>query len=325
MIGYAQAEMYDNQYGYDNNYYQDDNNYYQDDNRYSYDKKDQKSSHTDIQKISCGNSNVNVNGVDVTEIPHDNTALGATDEGGPDAANTQNGNGFADGINFDRNLVNVCVNANGKEQTRSNAGSQPPDGVTLFTCQEGSNLGAGAKVTDEDLCNAATPAEQCPTGSDLAGVWVVDKDAEGACDVEGITLLECGADTNLGAGAFVTNATLCNAAAPAELCGPLTDLEGVWVEDASTDCFIDIPAATVNATTYENAGNLDTSSPLTSTANCDAGDVATGGGFTKVGGNVQINESHKTATGQGWLVNGTSTGTNFSLRAFVDCLNNPLS
>ncbi|HLN34635.1 MAG TPA: hypothetical protein VK250_05065, partial [Nitrososphaeraceae archaeon] len=34
MIGNAQADMYDNQYGYDNNYYQDDNNYYQDDNNY---------------------------------------------------------------------------------------------------------------------------------------------------------------------------------------------------------------------------------------------------------------------------------------------------
>ena len=62
MIGNVQAQMYDNQYGYDNNYYQDDN-------RYSYEKKDQKSSHVDIQKIKCVNSNVNVNGIDITKIP----------------------------------------------------------------------------------------------------------------------------------------------------------------------------------------------------------------------------------------------------------------
>ena len=32
MIANAQAEMYDNQYGYDNNYYQDDNRYSYDNN-----------------------------------------------------------------------------------------------------------------------------------------------------------------------------------------------------------------------------------------------------------------------------------------------------
>jgi len=111
MIGNAQTQMYANNYGHNNNYYQDDN-------RYSYDKKDQKSSHTDIQKISCGNSNVNVNGVDVTEIPHDNTALGAANEGGPEGADTQNGNGLGDRINFERNLVNVCANVNSNDQTK---------------------------------------------------------------------------------------------------------------------------------------------------------------------------------------------------------------
>ncbi len=34
------------------------------------------------------------------------------------AANTQNGNGLADRINFDRNLVNICVNVNENEQIR---------------------------------------------------------------------------------------------------------------------------------------------------------------------------------------------------------------
>jgi hypothetical protein len=116
MIGNAQAQMYDNQYGYDNNYYQDDN-------RYSYEKNDPKSSHTDIQKIKCVNSNINVNGIDITQIPHDATVLAATNEGGVEGANTQNGNGLADRINLERNLVNICVNVNDNEQVKVS----PPD------------------------------------------------------------------------------------------------------------------------------------------------------------------------------------------------------
>jgi hypothetical protein len=34
-----------------------------------------KSSHTDIQKISCLNSNVNVNGIEITQIPQDGILL----------------------------------------------------------------------------------------------------------------------------------------------------------------------------------------------------------------------------------------------------------
>ena len=108
----AQAQMYDNQYGYDNNYYQDDN-------RYSSDNHPKKSSHVDIQKISCVNSNINVNGIDITQIPEDTTATAesANEGAGPDAANAQNENGF-DKINFDRNLVNICVNVNDNEQVK---------------------------------------------------------------------------------------------------------------------------------------------------------------------------------------------------------------
>ncbi|MFB5600672.1 MAG: hypothetical protein ACE5SW_10650 [Nitrososphaeraceae archaeon] len=253
MIWNAQAETYDD-------------NHYQSDNSYSYDQKEPKVSHLNIQKINCGNSNVNVNGVDVNGIPQDNTDIEAANEGGPGAANTETGTGLVDRINFDRNLVNVCVNANGNEQTRANAGPQPPQ-IPLFTCGEGSNLGAGAIVTDEELCDAATPAEQCPEGTDLEGVWVVDADAEGACDVEA--------------------------------------------------------GGTVTASTYENAGNLDSATPFTSTANCDAGDVATGGGYT-VTGNPAAISNHKSA-GEGWTVTATVTGSGPSLQAFVTCLNNPLS
>jgi hypothetical protein len=138
----------DHQYGYDSNYYyQDENrygydsNYYQEDNRYGYDNNHQKkSSHTDIQKIKCVNSNINVNGIDVTEIPQDGTATAvANEQTGPEGANTQNGNGLADRINFNKNLVNICVNVNDNEQVKV---SPPETTLTVakqIECVEESN------------------------------------------------------------------------------------------------------------------------------------------------------------------------------------------
>jgi hypothetical protein len=115
MIGNAGAQPYEDQYGYD--------------------KYPKKSSHTDIQKIKCVNSNINVNGVDITQIPQDGTATAAANEGGQEgtnAANTENGNGLA-GINFDRNLVNICVNVNVNEQVKV---SPPPEGEEPSPCED---------------------------------------------------------------------------------------------------------------------------------------------------------------------------------------------
>jgi hypothetical protein len=43
------------------------------------------------------NSNVNVNDIEITQIPQDGmTTAESANEGGADAANTQNGNGLAD-------------------------------------------------------------------------------------------------------------------------------------------------------------------------------------------------------------------------------------
>jgi hypothetical protein len=136
IIGNAQGQMYDDQYRYDSNYYQDDN-------RYSYDKKDPKSSHVDIQKIKCVNSNLNVNGIDITEIPQDNAAVGAANEGA-DGANTQNGDGLADRINFERNLVNICINVNDNEQVKVS----PPDETPP---QETATLNVTKTVTCDEV------------------------------------------------------------------------------------------------------------------------------------------------------------------------------
>ena len=102
----AQAEIYDddNQYTYDNNY----NNYYQ----------QPKDTLIEVQKISCINYNTNINGLDITEIPEDGTALAAANEGADGGTNAQNGNGITDKINFNKNLVNICVNLNVNDQLK---------------------------------------------------------------------------------------------------------------------------------------------------------------------------------------------------------------
>ena len=132
------------------------------------------------------------------------------------------------------------------------------------TCPVGSNLGAGALVTDIDLCNAATPAEQCPAGTDLEGVWVTDVQAEGACDVEGVATIVCPANSNLpsalvtdiqicnlddielftcetgteNAGAVVTDEQLCDAPGDENICPMRTDLAGVYAVNVPLDCDI---------------------------------------------------------------------------------------
>jgi len=169
MIGNAQAQMYANDYGYDNNYYQDDN-------RYSYDKKDPKSTHVDIQKIKCVNSNINVNGIDITEIPRDDTATSAENEGAAaaDAANTQNGNGLADRINFERNLVNICVNVNDNEQVKISTPEEEPSACeTCFTThltraqQEFVLENADNGPTFASICEFLQENENNPEESDI--------------------------------------------------------------------------------------------------------------------------------------------------------------
>ena len=151
-----------------------------------------------------------------------------------------------------------------------------PAGVNLSTCPAGSNLGEGALVTDLQLCNAATPADQCPVGSTLEGVWVNPDELATTCNIpipppvptvecpagtplagatvtderlcqfEDIPLFTCSADSNLGA-AVVTDQDLCNAATPAEQCPVESDLAGVWVnpDELATTCAIQIPPSFV--------------------------------------------------------------------------------
>jgi hypothetical protein len=71
---------------------------------------------------------MNFNRIDITRIPQDGPGVAAANEGGgtAEAANTQNGNGLADGINFEKNLVNMCVNVNHNEHIKVSAPEEQP-------------------------------------------------------------------------------------------------------------------------------------------------------------------------------------------------------
>src|SRR5574339_765427 len=81
-----------------------------------------KTSDVNVQKLKCVNSNINVNGIDITEVPQNPTALATANEGSADetaeAANTQNDNSSGNSINFDRNPINICANVNFNDQIK---------------------------------------------------------------------------------------------------------------------------------------------------------------------------------------------------------------
>lgn len=105
----AQAQMYNDR----NEYSSDYNNDYSHDN-----KNSKKSSGVNIQKIKCVNSNLNVNGIDINQIPQDgtNTWDAVNEDGG--VAPIQNGNDPEDRVKVERNLVNVCANVNANDQLK---------------------------------------------------------------------------------------------------------------------------------------------------------------------------------------------------------------
>jgi hypothetical protein len=139
----AGAELYGDQYGYDSNHPEKKN--------------------VNVQKIKCVNSNINVNGVDITQIPQDSTALAATNDEGTEGANTENGNGLA-GINFDRNLVSVCPNINHNEQVRQ-VGTD--GGTTGIECPDDTDT-PGHLVTDLADCNIYVECDASTTPLGIA-------------------------------------------------------------------------------------------------------------------------------------------------------------
>jgi hypothetical protein len=248
MIGNAQAQMYGDRYGHDNNY----NNYY----------PELKSYHTDVQKIKCINSNINVNGIDITEVPQDGIGVAASNEAATDAVNTENGNGL-DRINFDRNLVNVCTNVNSNEQTKITPEEPTPATLTVkkqvFGCSIGSptsdmrcqftdNDPAWIQCTDPQISNS----EVCQAlPANLFDIEVLDDQNNQKAQFEGSeqgTTIQ-----NLEPGTYIVNEIQYERESP-------TTPNDVLLEGGAL--------ATCNARGFDGAGNLYRN-PISSNAEYD--------------------------------------------------------
>ncbi len=163
-----------------------------------------------------------------------------------------------------------ATGSQGAKGDKGDTGPRGPAGsVNIFQCGPETN-NVGANVTDLRLCQAPNDANLCPADTDLEDVYVTDPTTE--CNIfatcESTTPLgialglaagetvevadeelcslavptdfvleQCPAGTN-NAGALVTNATLCEAPNDDNICPAFTDLEGVYVEDPTTDCTI---------------------------------------------------------------------------------------
>jgi len=123
---YGQKEYkgYDNRYAkksYDKDPYAKDYKSYDEpyEKKFPFGKEhDKDSKGVSIQKIKCVNSNVNINGIDIKKGPQPWAADAATAEAlqGNDATEANRNGLFGNGLNIDRNLVNICVNFNYNDQ-----------------------------------------------------------------------------------------------------------------------------------------------------------------------------------------------------------------
>jgi hypothetical protein len=76
------------------------------------------------------------------------TATEAANDGA-DATGAQNGNGLADRINFERNLVNICLNVNDNEQVKTGISDEEPTTANLIVTK---STDCNREVFG-DLCN----------------------------------------------------------------------------------------------------------------------------------------------------------------------------
>jgi hypothetical protein len=149
MITNVGAQMYDHRYGYDNH--------------------EKKSSHLNLQKIKYVNSTLNVNGIDMNKYLRPNDLGIADTENEDGGANIQNGNELA-GINFDRNLVNVYLNANHNQQVKV---SLPELGTAdlsiskLVACQHNTIVDVSVKQ-EIDYCAILNAITDDPYSDDLS-------------------------------------------------------------------------------------------------------------------------------------------------------------
>lgn len=76
-----------------------------------------------VQEIKCVSRNVNINGIEITQIPETTNEM--TDElQANQAENGQNDDLWNKVFNVERNLVNICVNVNVNEQVKVGEGGR---------------------------------------------------------------------------------------------------------------------------------------------------------------------------------------------------------
>ena len=241
----AQAQMYND--GYGDRYYAD--SYYEDDNRYGYDSHPKKSADVSVQELECVNSDVNVNGVDLTKI-QDPTRWAAANNlivneaDGPDGPN---GNGVGDSINVDSNLVNICVNYNQNEQVIGPTDEEPPEPLTgnlavskFVTCDEFEGEGfTSVQQTEPDPClellNNITASD---FGISMAGNEPVVPDTFPASDPPGQNVI-------LGSGSYTVtetadasvaaNVTALEEELSVDIEGPIPSFEGNCIQSLTND------------------------------------------------------------------------------------------
>jgi len=136
------------------------------------------------ETIKCVDSNINVNGIDISELPQNRTALAAANEagGGREAANTQNSNGIGDRINLDKNLVNICTIVNLNEEVKDSAPGEDQTWEECFTenlseQQINSLWSVGQLNTIQDLCDrpAAIPKSDEGTETLFSHLYAVQQ------------------------------------------------------------------------------------------------------------------------------------------------------
>lgn len=168
----AQEQMYNDR----NEYSSDYNNDYSHDNQNS-----KKSSDVNIQKIKCVNSNLNVNGIDITEIPQSPPIWDESGhEGTIQGTNTQqNGNEPADSLNVERNLVNICANVNANDQLKVEEPATLTVNKEIFGCVSTSNTIMNCR----SLPDGSSSWLQCDNPA-ISGTTACQNLAENLFDIE---------------------------------------------------------------------------------------------------------------------------------------------
>ena len=125
------------------------------------------SADVNIQDINCLNSNININGIDITQIPQSDVLDDITPSKAAETSpglvdtNTQDSNGSEDGANFGSNQINICINNNLNRQinnTCENCSTSNPVTLMTWNIYQGTDLSPIFSATNQTQFVAAVGA-----------------------------------------------------------------------------------------------------------------------------------------------------------------------